>query len=70
MSVMRDTKWYEGGRTIGICKGEPSQEEEDQQDHLYHPICTTRHATGSSHPCRHNGHGGPLESLKFGSRYP
>lgn len=31
---------------------------------MYHSICTTSHATGSSHPCRHNGHGGPLESLK------
>ncbi|KAG9868747.1 hypothetical protein KCU77_g45, partial [Aureobasidium melanogenum] len=59
---------FEGG--MEYAKEEQKKRRRDQQDHLYHPICTTRHATGSSHPCRHNGHGGPLENLKFGSRYP
>jgi hypothetical protein len=52
--------WY------GVGRGESEKEKEGSTSHLYHFICTTRHATGSSHPCRHNGHGGPLESLKFG----
>jgi hypothetical protein len=46
-----------------VCKGESEREAEGSTSHLYQSICTTSHATGSSHPCRHNGHGGPLESL-------
>ena len=36
------TVWY------GVGKGESKKEPEGSTDHLYHSICTTSHATGSS----------------------